>query len=186
MKIKYGLSNVHWAPLTDENKLIYGEVKPLPGAVNLSMSAEGDSNTFYADDIAYFTAQVNNGFTGDLEVALIPDDFKKEILGYEEDDATGMLLEVANAIAAPIALMFQFKTDEKARKVCLFKVTVGRPGAEHATKAESIEPQTDTIPITVTPIRKGDKEYTKGTSSPTSKNYEKFYEAVPVPGTPAV
>lgn len=182
MKIKFGLSNVRYAVLTNEEKWTYGEVKEIPGGVKLSLSAEGESSPFYADDINYFETQANNGFSGDLEIALIPDEFKKEVLGYEEDETTGMLLEVSSAIPKIIALMYQFKTDEKARKVCLYKVSVGRPSMEHATKGENIEPQTDTIPIKVLPMLKGNKEFVKGISSSDSKNYATFYDSVPVPG----
>jgi hypothetical protein len=41
-KVKFGLKNVHWAKITgyDEDEMpIYGTVKRLPGAVNLSPSA---------------------------------------------------------------------------------------------------------------------------------------------------
>lgn len=181
-KIKYGISNVHYAVLTDEETWTYDAVQHIPGAVNLSLSAEGDESKFYADNIAYFITMVNNGFSGDLEMALIPDQFKIDALGYEKDETTGMLMEVANAISKPIALMFQFETDEKARKVALFKVNVGRPGMDHATKTETIEPQTDTIPITVSAIKKGEKDYTKGTSGPDATNYATFFDTVPVPG----
>lgn len=184
-KIKYGLSNVHYAVLTDEKEWTYEAPVHVPGAVNLSLSAEGDKTNFYADNIAYFVTQVNNGFTGDLEMALIPDEFLTDVLGYELDEATGMLLEVSNAIPKTIALMFQFENDDKSRKVALFKVAVGRPGMDHATKTETLEPQTDTIPITVIPMEKGDKTYTKGTAKTGDAGYETFYDAVPVPGASA-
>lgn len=181
-KIKYGISNLHYAVLTDETNWTYDEVKPLPGTVKLAISPEGDESKFYADNIAYFVTAVNNGFSGDLENALLPEEFYIDALGYEKDEETGMLMEVANAITKPIALMFQFETDEKARKVCLFKVNVGRPGADHETKSESIDPQTDTVPITVTAMKKSEKDYTKGVSSPESANYATFFTKVPVPG----
>ena len=181
-KIKYGISNLHYAVLTDEETWTYGEVTHIPGTVKLAISPEGDDAKFYADNIAYFVTAVNNGFSGDLENALLPEEFYIDALGYEKDETTGMLMEVANAISKPIALMFQFETDEKARKVCLYKVNVGRPGMDHETKSETIDPQTDTVPITVSAMKKGDKDYTKGTSSPESTNYDTFFDSVPVPG----
>ena len=45
-KVKFGLKNVHWAKITgyDEDEMpIYGTVKRLPGAVNLSQDANGDN-----------------------------------------------------------------------------------------------------------------------------------------------
>lgn len=180
-KIKYGISKVHYAILTDENEWTYEKPVHIPGAVNLSLSAEGENSIFYADNIAYFVTMVNNGFTGDLEMALIPDQFKIDVLGYRLDEGTGMLLEVANANPKPIALMFQFETDEQARKVCLFKVTPSRPSMDHATKTENIEPQTDTITITSSAIKRGDLDLVKGTAKVGDTIYSTFYDAVPVP-----
>lgn len=182
-KIKYGLSNVHYAVLKDEKTLTYEKPKPIKGGVNLSLSAEGDKSTFYADNIAYYVTQVNNGFSGDLEIALIPDDFLIDVLGYKKSTSTGMLVEVANAIPKTIALLFQFEEDANSRRVALYKVTVGRPAVNHATKTETIEPQTDTIPITVVPMSVNDGEYviTKATASVGDKKYDTFYDEVVVP-----
>lgn len=58
-KVKFGLKNVHYAMLTEEGEEVtYGTPVRIPGAVNLSMDAQGDTSTFYADDMAYYvTAQ---------------------------------------------------------------------------------------------------------------------------------
>ncbi|MFM1525270.1 MULTISPECIES: major tail protein [Helcococcus] len=182
-KIKYGLSQVHYAVLNDESENTYDTPKPIKGAVNLALSAEGDTSTFYADNSAYFVTRLNNGFSGDLEVARIPEDFLTEVLGYEKDEATGMLLEVANAIPKTVALMFQFEQDINAKRVVLFKVAVGRPGVNHKTKNESLEPETDTIPITVTPLTINDKTFTKGVISATDKGYADFFTKVTLPSS---
>ena len=62
-KIKYGLSNVHYAKATiaADNSATFGTPKPIKGAVSLSLSPEGDTNTFYADNIAYYVSAANNG-----------------------------------------------------------------------------------------------------------------------------
>lgn len=182
-KIKYGLSNVHYAVLTDEEKLTYDTPKPIKGGVNLSLSAEGDKSTFYADNIAYYVTQVNNGFSGDLEIALIPDEFLIDVLGYKKSDSTGMLVEVANALPKKIALLFQFEEDTSSRRVALYNVTVGRPAVNHATKTENIDPQTDTIPITVTPVtlKDGKTVVTKATAKVGDAGYKDFYSAVNLP-----
>ena len=57
-KIKFNLKNVHVAVLTKANgEYTYGTPVALPGAVSLSMEAEGESNPFYADGIVYQAAQ---------------------------------------------------------------------------------------------------------------------------------
>ena len=96
-KVKFGLRNVVYAKMTyneEENIYTYATPVSIPGAVNLSLSPSGDSNDFYADDIIYFADSNNNGYEGDLEIAIIPDSFKKDILG-ETEDANKVLFENA-------------------------------------------------------------------------------------------
>ena len=46
-KVKFGLKNVHYAMLTEEGEEVtYGTPVRIPGAVNLSMDAQGDTSTF--------------------------------------------------------------------------------------------------------------------------------------------
>ena len=55
-KVQYGLKNVYYATVTvGTNSVTYGTPVAWPGAVSLSLSAEGDTNDFYADNIKYFS-----------------------------------------------------------------------------------------------------------------------------------
>lgn len=151
-KIKYGIQNVYYAVATDDGQgvLTYATPVALKGAVSLSLDAQGDTNTFYADNIAYFTATANNGYQGDLELALIPDDFRTAILG-ETLDTKGFYVEKADDKAKEFALLFQFEGDENATRHCLYRCTASRSSVASATQEESIEPQTESITITAMP-----------------------------------
>ena len=152
-KIKYGIKNCYYAVATiaSTGTATYGTPVPLPGAVSLSLDAQGDTSKFYADNIAYFTAVANNGYEGDLELAKIPDAFLKDCLGYVAD-GSGVLLEDAAATGAHFALMFQFEGDVNAKRTVLYNCVASRPTVAGQTKEESIEPQTETITITATSI----------------------------------
>ena len=88
------------APLTvaANGTYSYDTPIPVPGAVNLSLSAEGDSTDFYADNVKYFNSTANNGYSGDLEIAMIPDSIRTEILG-ETVDANGALIFLKTLIS---------------------------------------------------------------------------------------
>ena len=94
-KVKYNLKNVHAAKLTETDSdgtttFSYAEPKAIPGAVSISLDAEGETSPFYADGIVYFRSVTNNGYSGDLEIALIPEWFRTEIL-QEKLDAKGYI-----------------------------------------------------------------------------------------------
>ena len=93
-KVKYNLKNVHAAKLTKngDGTFSYATPQAIPGAVSLSLDAEGESSPFYADGIVYFRTTSNNGYSGDLEIALIPEWFRTEIL-KEVKDSKGVLVE---------------------------------------------------------------------------------------------
>ena len=95
-KVKFGLKNAHYALATinSDGTATYGEPKKLPGAVSINLDPAGEATNFYADDQVYYTIDGASGYTGTLELALIPDDFRKDCLG-ETADAAGVLVESA-------------------------------------------------------------------------------------------
>lgn len=150
-KVKFGLSNVVYAPITDTTgTYTYGTPVAIPGAVNLSLSAEGETNDFYADNLKYFSSTANQGYSGDLEIAMIPDSFRTDILN-ETIDANGALIESADAKTIGFALGFQIDGDKKNRRFWLYNCQTSRAAQNGATTESSIAPQTDTLTITAMP-----------------------------------
>lgn len=148
-KIKYGLKNVYYAIATDDGTgaLTYATPVAWRGAVNLTLDAEGDSSNFYADNIVYWTGNANNGYSGSLETALIPDSFRQDVLG-EKLDTGNVMIERVGMPTVEFALLFQFEGDEKASRHCMYRCTASRPSVTGATVESSIEPQTETVNIT--------------------------------------
>lgn len=178
-KVKFGLSNVHIAKITEEDGTIkYGTPFAMPGAVGLTGEPEGDTTPFYADNIKYYIATSNQGYTGDLELAITPEEFLTQILGQVKDK-NGAIFESADDVNARFALMGEIDGDVRKRRFVYFDCTAARPSSEANTNEESKEPQTDTISITMSP-RSTDKAI-KAIIEPTEENktiYDTFFTKV--------
>ncbi len=156
-KVKFGLKNCHYAKATldpDTNTVTFGTPVAIPGAVNLSLDPEGDTEPFYADDMVYYTTTANNGYSGDLELALLPDHFRKEIL-KETEDANGVMVEDSTVETEHFALLFEFSGDKKKIRHCLYYCSAARPKIEGKTNEDSKEVQTETLELTATPLPNG-------------------------------
>ena len=181
-KVKYGLKNVFYAKANiDEltNTATYDTPKPWKGAVNLSQEQQGETTKFRADNIDYWVGTSNNGYSGDFESALIPEDFKRDILG-DIEDSNGVLVEDAGAKTVHFALMFQFEGDVKATRHVLYNCTATRPTISGATTEETIEPQTETVTITGVAIHNAalDKDLVKARCPEDNDQYATFFDSV--------
>lgn len=178
-KVKFGLSNVHIAKITEQDgEITYGTPFPMPGAVSLAADPEGDTTPFYADNIKYYIAVANNGYTGDLEIAMTPEEFLTQILGQEKD-TNGALFESSNDVNARFALMGEIEGDAKKRRFIYYDCTATRPSAEMNTIEESKEPQTDTISITM--AARSSDNVIKAVIEPNETNqdvYDTFFKKV--------
>lgn len=189
-KIKYGLKNVYYAKATiaSDGSATYSTPVAFPGAVSLSLSPQGETSPFYADNIAYWIGVSNTGYEGDLEMARVIDSFKTDILGYKRDNKD-VIFEDANANPEHFALIFQFEGDQKATRHVMYNCTAARPDAAGNTKSESIEPQTETVTITATSIYVStlgtgmDIVKSETVTSTDSSTYNGWFSAVYVPAT---
>ena len=185
-KVKYNLKNVHAAKLTEmaddggSSVFAYATPQAITGAVSISLDAEGESSPFYADGIVYFRSVTNNGYSGDLEIALIPEWFRTEILQEKKDDK-GVLIEKSNvAESVKFALMFEFDGDVNAIRHVLYNCSASRPSIESETKEDTIEPGTETLSLTADPRSDGlVKARTGDTTDQTT--YDNWYKTVYTP-----
>lgn len=181
-KIQYGLKNVHYAKLTETfstsgvTSYTYGTVKAWPGAVSLTLDPQGDTLKEYADDTEWYTQAANNGYEGDFEYEVMPDDFRENILG-ETKDSNGVYLEKNDVSTVYFALMFEVNGDAKKSRRVYYKCSATREQNENQTKGESIEPTHGTITITAVPRGDGKVRAVTGDNTDTT-TYNGWYTEV--------
>ena len=185
-KIKYNLKNVYAAIMTKTgDTYTYGNPTAIPGAVSMSLDAEGEASPFYADGIVYFRSAANNGYSGDLEIALIPEWFREQVL-LETKDTNNVFIET-NQNHEPVyfALLFEFDGDQKAIRHVLYNCSVSkRPTIASQTKEATIEPGTETLSLIADPREDGLVKARTGDDTTTAV-YQAWYESVYTPAVSA-
>jgi phi13 family phage major tail protein len=184
-KVKFNLKNAHYALLTlgEDGTATYGTPVPMPGSVSISLDANGEPENFYADGVAYYVINNNMGYDGDLELAMIPESFRTDVL-REQLDSKGVLIENADAELAAFALLFEFDGDQKHIRHVLYNCSASRPGIEGKTNEDSKEVQTETLTVKATPLANGVVKAKTGNTTDATV-YANWYKAVYLPTTDA-
>lgn len=155
-KVKFGLSQLYYSVLTEtDGEYTWATPVAIPGAVSISLDPSGETSTFRADDIDYYVTASNNGYEGDLEVAIFPESFRTDVLGETSTETDNVLIENANTRPKPFALLFQFEGDQSGTRHVLYNCSTTRPAVSSQTTDETIEPVTETVTITASPLSDG-------------------------------
>jgi len=185
-KVHFGLKNVHYAVITYTSGVpTWGTVKAIPGAVNLTLSKESSVTDFYADDVKYYHVAANNGYSGTLEMADFPAEVRKDLWNQTISSTGKLLIEDIETDAAEFALMFEIDGDQAPERYCFYRCMADRPDVAGATKADSVEVQTQSCDLTVLPVIDptggsaiNGKVYYRTTADTPSATYTSFYSSV--------
>ena len=180
-KVKFNICNVHYAKITkdDSGNVTFATPVAIPGAVSISLDPTGEPESFYADGVEYYTINNNQGYEGDLELAMIPEDFRKDILMETADD-NNVLVENSNSETGSFALLFEFDGDVRKIKHLLYNCSASRPSIESSTNEESKEVQTETLTIKARPLANGYVKAKTGDTT-TAETYNNWYSEVYMP-----
>lgn len=155
-KVQFNLKNVHYAPMTATGDTpAWDTPVKVPGAVSLALDQQGEITKFYADGVVYYQASSNNGYEGDLEMAMFPDEMLVAIWGMEKTSTDNVLIENAFKEPVPFALLFQIDGDKEERLFCLYNCSATRPGVNAKTNEDTKTPQTQSCTISAAPLENG-------------------------------
>ena len=177
-KIKYGLTNVYYSVITEDDKgtISYGTPKREVGAVTMSLNSLYEQTVVPADDDpSYAVVDENNGYEGDFEFQNLSDEFKQDVFGDTKDE-NGVIIENKDNVSKRIALMFEFSGDVKKTRHLLYNCSVKRPKVESGTKGSGPSTRTDTITIKASPAK--DTGHIKAKSYQGEAAYDGWYSKV--------
>lgn len=176
-KVEFGLKNVLVAVGTEgEGGVItYAAPVAIPGAVTLKVDEKSDMYQFFADDRVYYSEAQSEGAEGTLEMALFPDTFKTDVLGFIRD-ADGGLAEKLNPTTKPFALIFECDGDANKARHVYFNCKAGKISDEYKTAEGKKNVKTQVLPITVMGDANG---YIKVRYNQDEAGYDKVLTAVP-------
>lgn len=180
-KVKYNICNVHYAVITkaEDGTVTFATPVSIPGAVSISLDPKGEPESFYADGVEYYVINNNQGYDGDLEVALIPESFRQDVL-LETADANNVLVENSNSQTGSFALLFEFDGDIRKIRHVMYNCSASRPSISGKTNEEGKEVQTETLTIKSRPLANGLVKAKTGNST-TEAVYADWYKDVYLP-----
>ena len=143
--VRFGISNAHYALYNEGTggaAGTYATPVAMPGATALTLTPQGETWTFYADNIAYETGSSNTGYEVSVTIAVLGDQAKIDLLGYRAD-SNGVVYEPADAEPASAAFLWEFGGSKVKKRGLLYNVKFNRPTVSANTKTDSVDPDTD-------------------------------------------
>ena len=180
-KVKFNICNCHYAlqKVAEDGKLSFETPVAMPGSVSLALDPNGEPESFYADGIEYYIIANNMGYDGDLELALIPESFRTDVL-KEQADTNEVLVENANSETGAFALLFEFDGDVRKIRHVLYNCSASRPKIEGKTNEENREVQTESLTIKARPMADGCVKAKTGNQT-AKVTYDGWYSEVYLP-----
>lgn len=157
-KVQYGLSSIAFAKQISSaanERPEYDKPVKNQGAVSLTMNSDTEEINFYADNIKYWGTFIDNGYSGEIELARLLDEVAEFAYGWYIDSLGGRV-ERTNGQKHNFAILGQFEGDANAVRWVIYNCTAGKPSRTNSTIERSAEPQTDTLPYTATSVYVGD------------------------------
>lgn len=124
----------------------------------------------------YYTMANNNGYSGDFELALIPESFLTDVM-HGTEDANGVIAENKDVEPERFALLFEFSGDQRKIRHCMYYCSATRPSVSGSTKEDATEVQTETLSLIISLLPAGLVKVKTGTNTK-EETYNNWYKSV--------
>lgn len=145
---KIGVDNLHFFPLTSDTSsgVTYGTGVAVPGTVSIDIKPTTNSNTLYADNIAWETANSMGEVDVTIELADLPKSVQAALLGHTIDATSGALISKGSDEAPYVGISFKaLKGNGAYRYIRLVKGRFVESDDNYETKKESVDFKTQSI-----------------------------------------
>lgn len=178
-RVQFNLKNVHYAVLSSAGTSpAWATPVHVPGAVTLTLDPQGEVTPFYADGVVYYQTVSNNGYSGSLELARVPDKMLQDIWGYTLGETSKVLTEHADVQPAAFALLYQIDGDADNELYVMYNCSASRPGAGAATSTETREPQTRSFDLSAAPLPLDGVTHARTTAQTPASTRSGWFDAV--------
>ena len=176
---KFGFAELHVAFTTDEG---YETPESIPNVLSLTLDPDGNTSSVYGDDSKIAEITTNNGYTGSVNANVFPDEFLCKALGWYKD-SKGKIVEVADGKPRHFAMGYRIQGDAQNRRTWCYDCMLSRPSKTANGVQDNVDPDTDTLNITVVPKHFADidKKVVSSWCYEGDAEYEDFYKAVVLP-----
>lgn len=192
-KVVFGLKNVKYA-IWDDAQSKYGDWKVLTeGAISLTADMEANSTDFYAEDTVYAVIDAVAKESGSVEIAYLREDVKKDLLGYKDDETSGLTYVTTEPKEVHVALGYETNGNQGKARGVRYDVKFSMPSESANTMTESTSP--DTVTLNYTAVGKtftvgGNQENIlkahvlsgQGENGADTDAYKNFFDKVQIPG----
>ena len=147
-KVLFGFSDLYFGTFTEneDGSVTMGEPYHQRGAVGFSPEDQGSEYVFHADNVPYFSYYTSGTYQGDLVVARFDREFREKYLGQVTLEDGG-LAEIKNAIKPAVWMAFEVQGDKGPERLLYYNGSLGPINREFATIEDSVEVQTESMPI---------------------------------------
>lgn len=182
-KVLFNIKKLQMSPITAmtaDGLPTYASPIKVPGTVSLKLDQEGESEPFYADGIAYFSAPASTMYTGSLENAHFPPEVLKAIYAYIEDNNLN-LVETDDPVKE-FGAQFACDSDDGEVYFTLYRVSSTKPNINLQTKESKATINGESVNITVSPVVLADgKTVIKSFANKEASNYSDYFSKIELP-----